>query len=427
MNIEEIYQRFKNSNKVCTDTRNIEKYDLFFALKGDNFNGNKFAEKAIADGANYAIIDEEEYNTNPQCILVDDVLGTLQALANHHRKTFNIPVIALTGSNGKTTSKELLNVALSTQFKTHATVGNLNNHIGVPLTLLSMPEDTEMAIIEMGANHQKEIEELCKIAEPTHGFITNIGKAHLEGFGGEEGVKKGKGELIDFLKASGGYFFINENDEVITKMALEKQMMQVIFHGKTHHTLEVKTTSPHINWTYEGTEYQSILSGQYNFDNIQAAFAIAAFFNVNSVSACKALAAYVPSNNRSQVETIGSNKVYMDAYNANPSSMKAAIENFGNLDTDLGKVVILGDMYELGDQSELEHEILGQLISKQGFETVVLYGDLMKSALKYLPKAFYFTDKFSIHNWVKDKNFEGKAILIKGSRGTRLETIVPFF
>lgn len=195
MSIEEIYQRFKNSNKVCTDTRKIEKYDLFFALKGDNFNGNEYAEKAIADGANYAIIDEEAFNTSDQCILVENVLETLQLLANHHRKTFDIPVIGLTGSNGKTTNKELLKAALSTKYKVHATLGNLNNHIGVPLTLLSMPEDTEIAIVEMGANHQKEIEALCKIAEPTHGLITNIGKSHLEGFGGVEGVRKGKGEL----------------------------------------------------------------------------------------------------------------------------------------------------------------------------------------------------------------------------------------
>jgi UDP-N-acetylmuramoyl-tripeptide--D-alanyl-D-alanine ligase len=426
MSIEEIYQRFKNSNKVCTDTRNVEKYDLFFALKGDNFNGNKFAEKAIINGANYAIIDEAEYNSNPQCILVDDVLETLQELANYHRKTFDIPVIGLTGSNGKTTSKELLKSALSTKYKTHATEGNLNNHIGVPLTILSMPSDTEMAIIEMGANHQKEIEALCKIAEPTHGFITNIGKAHLAGFGGEEGVKKGKGELIDFLKDSDGIYFINENDEIITKLALEKKMKQMIYHGKTQHTLLLRTVSPYIQWTYEDGDYQSVLSGKYNFDNIQVAFAIAAFFNVEGAMACKALAAYVPSNNRSQVDNLGSNKVYMDAYNANPSSMKAAIENFGSLKTDLDKVVILGDMYELGDQSEFEHEKLGQLISNQSFETVVLYGELMKSALKHLPKAFYFTDKFSIHNWVNDKKFKEKAILIKGSRGTRLETIVPF-
>jgi UDP-N-acetylmuramoyl-tripeptide--D-alanyl-D-alanine ligase len=426
MSIEEIYQRFKNSNKVCTDTRKIEKYDLFFALKGDNFNGNKYAAQAIEAGANYAIIDEAEYKNSPQCILVDDVLETLQALANHHRKTFDIPVIGLTGSNGKTTNKELLKTALATTFKVHATLGNLNNHIGVPLTLLSMPLDTEMAIIEMGANHQKEIQFLCRIAEPTHGFITNLGKAHLEGFGGEEGVKKGKGELIDFLKDTGGYLFVNENDEKLVNLALEKQIMQVIYHGKTHHQLVSKSFSPSIHWSYEGIDYQTILSGQYNFDNIQAAFAIASFFNVEADIACKAIANYVPSNNRSQVEEKGTNKIFLDAYNANPSSMKAAIDNFGDLDTELGKVAILGDMFELGEHSQAEHEALSQLLKDKNFDMVVLYGEEMKHALKHLPEAYYFTDKFSIHNWLNDKKLEHKAILIKGSRGVGLETLIQF-
>jgi UDP-N-acetylmuramoyl-tripeptide--D-alanyl-D-alanine ligase len=426
MGIEEIYQRFKNSNKVCTDTRKIENYDLFFALKGDNFNGNKYAAQAIEAGANYAIIDEAEFNISPQCILVDDALETLQDLANFHRKTFDIPVIGLTGSNGKTTNKELLKVALATTYKVHATSGNLNNHIGVPLTLLSMPRETEMAIIEMGANHQKEIQFLCKIAEPTHGFITNLGKAHLEGFGGEEGVKKGKGELIDFLKESEGCFFVNENDEKVVKLAVEKQIMQVIYHGKTHHQLILNKVSPKVEWTYHSKTHQSILSGQYNFDNIQSAFAIASFFNVIADVACQALAGYVPSNNRSQIEQKDTNKLFLDAYNANPSSMKAAIDNFGEFKTEMGKVVILGAMFELGEQAEKEHEELGKLVSEKNIETVVLYGEEMKHALKYLPQAYYFTDKFSVHNWIKDKKFENKVILIKGSRGVSLETLVPF-
>ncbi len=426
MGIEEIYQRFKNSNKVCTDTRKIEKYDLFFALKGDNFNGNKYAVQAIEAGANYAIIDEVEYNTLPQCILVNDVLETLQALANFHRKTFDIPIIGLTGSNGKTTNKELLKVALATTYKVHATSGNLNNHIGVPLTLLSMPRDTEMAIIEMGANHQKEIQFLCKIAEPTHGYITNLGKAHLEGFGGEEGVKKGKGELIDFLKETNGYFFVNENDEKLVKLAVEKQIMQVIYHGKKHHQLTLNKVSPNIEWTYDTKPYQSILSGEYNFDNIQSAFAIASFFNVPSDTACQAFVAYVSSNNRSQIEQKGTNKLFLDAYNANPSSMKAAIDNFGQYETEAGKVLILGAMFELGEETEKEHAELGKLVSEKEIETVVLYGEEMKHALKYLPEAYYFTDKFSVHNWIKDNKFENKVILIKGSRGVSLETLVPF-
>ncbi|MGK0138167.1 MAG: UDP-N-acetylmuramoyl-tripeptide--D-alanyl-D-alanine ligase, partial [Algoriphagus sp.] len=304
MSIEEIYQRFKNSNKICTDTRKIEKYDLFFALKGDNFNGNKYAEQAIQNGANYAIIDEAEFNTSPQCILVDSVLETLQKLANYHRKTFNIPVIGLSGSNGKTTNKELLKAALSSTYKVHATLGNLNNHIGVPLTLLAMPLDTKMAIIEMGANHQKEIAELCQIAEPTHGYITNIGKAHLEGFGGLEGVRKGKGELYDFLKASLGYAFINESNEILMSMAFKKELTQIIYYGRTSHKLELILDSPVISWKDLSTDLtytSSVLSGAYNFENIQAAYAIARFFNVAAKATSEALSNYVPDNNRSQI------------------------------------------------------------------------------------------------------------------------------
>ncbi len=427
MSIEEIYQRFKNSNKVCTDTRKIEKYDLFFALKGDNFNGNKFAHQAIANGANYAIIDEEEFNTSDQCILVKDVLATLQELANFHRRTFDIPVIALTGSNGKTTNKELLKAALSRKYKVHATQGNLNNHIGVPLTLLSMPADTEIAIIEMGANHQKEIEELCKIAEPSHGYITNIGKAHLEGFGGVEGIKKGKGELYDFLKESEGYVFVNEKDTVLLEMLKSRQIIKSVFYGKDDLLLRMQQESPVVKWISEnGQEYTAQISGKYNFENIQNAYAIARYFNVAETDVCQALAAYNPDNNRSQKVLKESNEIFLDAYNANPSSMEASIKNFINYSTEKSKVVILGDMFELGDDSEKEHSALGKLVASGDFETVVLYGENMKHALIHLPQAYYFTDKFSIHNWVNDKKFENKAFLIKGSRGVGLETVVQF-
>ncbi len=427
MSIEEIYQRFKNSNKVCTDTRKIEKYDLFFALKGDNFNGNKFAHQAIVNGANYAIIDEEEFNTADQCILVKDVLATLQELANFHRRTFDIPVIALTGSNGKTTNKELLKAALSRKYKVHATQGNLNNHIGVPLTLLSMPADTEIAIIEMGANHQKEIEELCKIAEPSHGYITNIGKAHLEGFGGVEGIKKGKGELYDFLKESEGYVFVNEKDTVLLEMLKSRQIIKSVFYGKGDLFLRMQQESPAVKWISEnGQEYTAQISGKYNFENIQNAYAIARYFNVVETDVCQALAAYNPDNNRSQKVLKESNEIFLDAYNANPSSMEASIKNFINYSTEKSKVVILGDMFELGDDSEKEHSSLGKLVASGDFETVVLYGENMKHALIHLPQAYYFTDKFSIHNWVNDKNFENKAFLIKGSRGVGLETVVQF-
>ena len=428
MRIEEIYQRFKNSNKICTDTRKLEQYDLFFALKGDNFNGNKFAEKAIADGANYAIIDEAEFNTSPQCILVDDVLKTLQELAQYHRRTFDIPVIALTGSNGKTTNKELLKGVLSKNYKVHATEGNLNNHIGVPLTLLAMPEDTQMAIIEMGANHQQEIADLCAIAEPSHGFITNIGKAHLEGFGGVEGIKKGKGEMLDYLGANRGVVFLNENDETILHMAKDRGLVLTVTYGKDERSLEMKEASPKVIFSNPENElqYTCHISGAYNFNNMQTAYAIGRYFNVSPSDAAEALAAYNPDNNRSQVVVKGSNELYLDAYNANPSSMEAAIRNFMDLKTEKQKAVVLGDMFELGDDAQKEHETLGKLVAEGNFDTIVLYGENMQHALSHLPKAYYFTDKFSLHNWVADKAFEKTAILIKGSRGTKLETIVPF-
>jgi UDP-N-acetylmuramoyl-tripeptide--D-alanyl-D-alanine ligase len=290
-----------------------------------------------------------------------------------------------------------------------------------------MPADTEMAIIEMGANHQKEIAELSEIAEPTHGFITNIGKAHLEGFGGVEGIKKGKGELFDFLKATGGYVFVNENDLTLTDMVKEREIMLAIFYGKDERALKMLFDSPVVKFESPENEiFTCHISGAYNFDNMQTAYNVARFFNVDSHEACSAMAEYLPDNNRSQVVEKGSNLVFMDAYNANPSSMEASLKNFMAYTTEKGKVVILGDMFELGEDSEKEHAKLGELVASGHFETVVLYGENMKHALVHLPQAYYFTDKFSVHNWVKDIAFENKAILIKGSRGVSLETIVQF-
>ncbi len=428
MSIEELYPYFLRSNKICTDTRKLEPNDLFFALKGDNFNGNKFAIQALTDGASYAVIDEAQYATEDRCILVENVLETLQKLANYHRRQFSIPVISLTGSNGKTTNKELLKAVLSTRYKVHATSGNLNNHIGVPLTLLSMPADTEIAIIEMGANHQKEIAMLSEIAAPTHGFITNVGKAHLEGFGGVEGVKKGKGELYDFLKAHEAIAFVNARDENLMKMVEDRQMRLTVFYGNDERALQMLEESPAIKFKEPdtGIEYTAHISGKYNFDNIQTAFNIGIYFNIETTKACEALAAYNPDNNRSQKIEQGSNSLFLDAYNANPSSMEASVRNFMALKTEKGKVVILGDMFELGEDSEAEHEKMGEILATGDFEVVVLFGENMKAALKHLPKAFYFTDKFSLHNWLLDKAFSNKAFLIKGSRGVGLESTLKF-
>lgn len=428
MTIEELYKHFLSSSGVTTDTRKIEKNQLFFALKGDKFNANTFASEALNQGAKLSIIDEEQYASSEKCILVDDVLETLQNLANYHRKQLNVKVIGLTGSNGKTTNKELLYRALSHKYNVHATKGNLNNHIGVPLTLLSMPAETDMAIIEMGANHQQEIEMLSHICEPNFGFITNIGLAHLEGFGGPEGVKKGKGELFDFLKNNSGIAFINSTDPVLMQMAADKKMMSVVYYGSDDAALKMKSESPFVIFqTPDNKSYTCHISGKYNFDNIQTAFAVAQYFGVESEIAAQALAGYNPDNNRSQTVEIGSNSFLMDAYNANPSSMTASVTNFGKLQTTKQKIVILGDMFELGDYAIIEHEKLGELVANQSFEIVVLYGENMKSALKYLPNAFYFTDKFSLHNWLADRAFSNSYVLIKGSRGVGLESVLEIF
>ena len=350
MQIEEIYSIFRESKGITTDTRKVGLGQLFFALKGEKFNANDFAEKALAAGALYAIVDEIEHAQNPQCILVDNVLETLQKLANYHRKTFDIPIIGLTGSNGKTTNKELLTRVLSKKYKVHATIGNLNNHIGVPLTLLEMPFDAEIAVIEMGANHQKEIAMLSAICEPNYGFITNLGKAHLEGFGGVEGVRKGKGELYDFLKNSNGTTFVNQSDEALLSLTQEKKMMLVVYYGNNEFSLKMIGDSPTVTFSTPESDlvYTTHIGGKYNFDNMQTVFAIGKYFGISDHDAAEAIVAYNPDNNRSQVIEKGSNLFLMDAYNANPSSMAAAINNFGNLQTEKQKV---GSRYALGESA----------------------------------------------------------------------------
>lgn len=426
MEIEELYALFKNSSGVTTDTRTVVPGSLFFALKGDKFDGNVFASKAVEAGAAYAIVDDVQQAGVPQTIQVNDVLQTLQELARFHRRQFDIAVIALTGSNGKTTNKELLIRVLSRKYKVHATKGNLNNHIGVPLTLLAMPQDAQIAVVEMGANHQEEIAELCSIAEPTHGFITNLGKAHLEGFGGEEGIRKGKGELFDYLKASGGIVFANRRDAKVCALVEERNLLPVVYYGDDELALRLLEESPVVQFRGpEGEEvYRSHIGGKYNFDNMETAHALGLYFDVASKAACEAIASYNPDNNRSQTVVLGTNLFLMDAYNANPSSMEAALRSFGGLETDRPKVVILGDMYELGEYSEAEHAALGALLKELNFDEVVLFGEQMQAALPYLPKAYYFTDKFSMHNWVLDRKFENTYFLIKGSRSTGLESVL---
>ncbi|MFD2523838.1 UDP-N-acetylmuramoyl-tripeptide--D-alanyl-D-alanine ligase [Emticicia soli] len=431
MSIAEIYEKFKTCTGVSTDTRKIDEGVMFFALKGDKFNANEFAKEALEKGAKYVVIDEARYAVDDACILVSDVLYTLQKLANYHRQQFDIPFIGLTGSNGKTTSKELVATVLSKKYKTYYTKGNLNNHIGVPLTLLGLDDTYEIAVVEMGANHQGEIRDLCNICEPTHGFITNVGKAHLEGFGGVEGVKKGKGELYDFLVKSGGTVFVNAKNESLLEMAKSRAFINKVEYLKDNKVVMV-IDSPTVVFSTQAPNldpqnYTTHLPGWYNFENIAAAIAIGNFFGVSIEDASEAVSAYNPDNNRSQIIQKGTNSILLDAYNANPSSMSAAIQNFINLKTDKQKIVILGDMLELGDEAPAEHKAIGELVAKGDFDLVVLAGKLMASALDPLPKAYYFPDKFSLHNWLLDKQIQNAFVLIKGSRGMGLESTLQCF
>ncbi len=417
MKIADIYTLYSKHYLVDTDTRNIRKNTIFFALKGDNFNGNKFAEEALKLGADYAIVDEKEYQTNSKIILVKNVLATLQELASYHRIELNIPIIGLTGSNGKTTTKELIHIVLSKKYNTNATIGNLNNHIGVPLTLLSMTPKTEMGIVEMGANHQKEIEFLCSICKPDYGYITNFGKAHLEGFGGIEGVIKGKCELYQYLKENNKTAFVNPDD--VIQIEKTKDILSIFFNSDKLQFLEV---NPFVKLKFNSIAIQSNLIGSYNYTNIAAAITIGNYFEVNDNDIKNAIENYTPTNNRSQIIQKKSNKIILDAYNANPSSMKAALENFSSIKED-SKIVILGDMFELGETSLIEHQEIGDLASHLDFEEIIFVGE---NFYQTKTKKHQFKNFDALMKYVVKNPFNSKTILIKGSRGMRLERILEF-
>jgi UDP-N-acetylmuramoyl-tripeptide--D-alanyl-D-alanine ligase len=425
---EALYNLYRLGHSVCTDTRKITASCIFFALKGDNFDGNQYAKDALDKGAAFAVVDDESVAADERFLLVEDVLAALQDLARTHRKTFEFPVVALTGSNGKTTTKELIAAVLSMKYKTYATKGNLNNHIGVPLTLLAIdPDKTEIAVIEMGANHQEEIALLSSIAQPTHGLITNIGKAHLEGFGGVNGITKGKGELFDFLSKKKGTVFVNVKNDIVMEMISKRRAFgEIIFYCSPNSVVNPELISESPAVIFKGTKGKTVtthLPGQYNFDNICAALAIGNHFDISDEDAYEAVAGYLPDNNRSQVVTRGTNTILMDAYNANPSSMAVAIDSFAKLDA-ARKIIILGDMFELGDAAPDEHLLIGKQIAEKNFDIVILAGKLMQHALPVLPKAYYFPDKFSLHNWVMDNPQTHTHFLIKGSRGMALESVL---
>ncbi|MFY0631415.1 MAG: UDP-N-acetylmuramoyl-tripeptide--D-alanyl-D-alanine ligase [Flavobacteriaceae bacterium] len=415
MGIRELYNLYIENFLVDTDTRKIRPETIFFALKGDNFNGNEFAEQALHKGARYCVIDEAEYSQVENTILVKDVLKTLQELANYHRKQLSIPILALTGSNGKTTTKELINSVLSTQYITTATLGNLNNHIGVPLTLLSITDKTEIGIVEMGANHLKEIEFLSEIAEPDLGYITNFGKAHLEGFGGIEGVIKGKSELYNYLRSNGKMVFVNPNDK--------KQVELTENHERTllNNTLKIVSTHPYLKINYKSTIIHTHLVGEYNFSNIQAATSIGEYFKINESNIVKALENYIPSNNRSQIIENGTNTIILDAYNANPSSTELALKNFSQIDSS-SKIAILGDMFELGEEAETEHQYMVDFSNSLNINQVIFVGSNY-----YKTNAVEkFTDFEALKESISKTTFKDSSILIKGSRGMALERLLDF-
>ncbi len=419
MDIEKLYEVYLQSSGITTDSRKVDSGQLFFALKGGNFNGNEFAAKAIDLGAGFAVIDEVDYFGGNQFILVEDVLATLQKLATYHRRQFDIPVIGITGTNGKTTTKELVSAVLSSHFKTHFTKGNFNNHIGVPLTLLNMPLDTEIAVIEMGANHIGEIDMLCRIAEPAHGLITNIGKAHLEGFGSLEGVKQTKSEMYRFLASTQGKIFVNKDEKYLWDLLPDNAVTLPYFNGQPSKLI---ASQPNVTFEFGGQLVQSNLPGKYNYNNIITAIAIGQHFGVPDEKIILAIENYIPKNNRSQVIKKETNTFILDAYNANPTSMQNALEHFSTINTEKDKMVILGDMLEMGDVSQEEHEGIVELCSALNFNKIILVGSEFEKIAN--TENIHFNNVTELREWFSKQNFNNTYFLIKGSRGIRLEKLL---
>ena len=424
MDISALYRIYQQHSSVQTDTRKLQPGDLFFALKGPSFDGNTFVLSALEKGAAFAVTDDITYAGHEQCIVVPDALETLQELARYHRQQFNIPFIAITGSNGKTTTKELVTAVLKQQYRTYATVGNLNNHIGVPLTLLSIPADAEMAVIEMGANHRYEIQGYCQVALPTHGLITNCGKAHIEGFGSLEGVRLAKGELYDYIRETGGSIFRNTDLDYLEQMAhgIPVQITYGTKHARYSGTPVMDDIFLHAAVTIQDTEtiLRTHLVGSYNFPNVMAAVAVGLHFGIPIASISEALTKYNPDNSRSQWLQRGANKVILDAYNANPTSMAAAIQNFAAA-TLPKKQLWLGGMKEMGATESEEHAALIALIDQHPWERVILVGPEFKARHG---KYHWYPDAAAAADFIKINPPENASILIKGSRGSRMEILL---
>jgi len=419
MTISELYKIYKEFPIICTDSRNIKQNSIFFALKGENFNGNKFAQQSINEGCKYAIIDEKEYHDN-NCILVHDVKSTLQKLAEFHRNQINIPVIGITGTNGKTTTKELVNAVLSSEYKCYSTKGNLNNQIGLPLSILEINKSHEIAVIEMGASEIGEIRNLCRIAKPTSGLITNIGKAHLEGFGSFEGVIKAKTELYHFLEENNGTQFINRNDDLLVKKSDEES--RITYGNESNSDCKSKLTSsfPFISVTIKDTLINSNLVGEFQYDNIVAASCIGDFYNISLKNIKKTIESYIPKNNRTELIETEDNNIILDAYNANPSSMESMIESFIKLDKP-NKICILGEMRELGAYSEEEHQKIINQMNASEIESIFIGEEFLR-----LTKKNTYLKISELINNITRYNLKNRTILIKGSRGIKLENLVKY-
>lgn len=430
MEIADLYALFQKYPSVTTDSRMCSKDSIFFALKGDRFNGNLFADKALEAGCALAVVDERSENDpfSERIIVVDDVLATLQKLANYHRRKLKIPIIGITGTNGKTTTKELIAISLSREFKVAYTQGNYNNHIGVPLTLLSMNKSHEIGVIEMGANHPGDIRELCEIAEPNYGLITNVGKAHLEGFGSFENVIKTKGELYDFIRSHEGKVFVNKDNPVLYELS---EGMDRILYGKNDPSLfasgAIADATPFLefDWSFFDSSYRvkTRLVGEFNFDNAIAAVAVSKFFGINAERISAALEEYEPRNHRSQFKRTEHNDLIIDAYNANPTSMKASLDFFTSIQSTLPKMVILGEMKELGEKSVEEHQKLLNFLSQQSFDRIYLVGDIFR---KLNTTHLFFENVEVLIQSLQKEPVNGHYILLKGSHSVHLEKVVDY-
>ncbi|MBK5196328.1 MAG: UDP-N-acetylmuramoyl-tripeptide--D-alanyl-D-alanine ligase [Proteiniphilum sp.] len=433
MKTEELYSLFLHYPNITTDSRICPRDSIFFALKGENFNGNLFAEKALEDGCAYAVVDEwpEDEPVNERIIVVDDVLTSLQKLANYHRRKLKIPIIGITGTNGKTTTKELIAIALSREFKAAYTQGNFNNHIGVPLTLLSMNRSHEIGVVEMGANHPGDIRELCEIAEPDFGLITNVGRAHLEGFGTFENLVRAKGELYDFIREHEGKVFVNKESHILYEMS---DGMDRILYGKNDPSLfasgSIADATPFLefDWSFFDSSYRvkTNLVGEYNFDNAIAAVAVCKFFGINAERISAALEEYEPQNHRSQFKRTEKNDLIIDAYNANPTSMKASLDFFTSIPSSLPKMVILGEMKELGDVSDEEHRKMVQFLREQPYNSVYLVGSVFKNQTDAGDIFHLFDNVDELIVKLEKEPVSDHYILLKGSHSIHLEKAVPY-